>query len=212
MLFFCSMPQIYFEKLKSFCNAEIFFWHIKENCNELSNLIADNGMLLAEAEKMFKSEGRQCEWLAVRALLQNTPYKGFGIEYHDNGKPYFANSSKHISISHTQEYVALAVSESPIGIDIESTNRNALSVAKAFLQPHEVESLAGCGNTAHEALCLWSAKEAAFKLASERVSVLKEIGITKNANDYTVVYPDGTTAVCYVCVLEGIVISCCKYY
>ena len=206
------MPQMYFEKLKSFCNAEIFFWHIKEDCNELSSLIADNGMLLAGAENKFKSVSRQREWLAVRALLQYTPYKGAVIEYRGNGKPYFANNSKYVSISHTQEYVALAVSESPIGIDVELTNRNALSVAKAFLQPQEIESLAGCGNAAHEALCLWSAKEAAFKLASERVSVLKEIGITKNANNYTVAYPDGTTAVCDVCVLEDIVISCCKYY
>ena len=61
---FSCMPQIYFEKLKSFCNAEIFFWHIKENSNELSNVIADNGILLACAEEKFKSESRR-PWLPL---------------------------------------------------------------------------------------------------------------------------------------------------
>ena len=79
------MPQIYFENLKSFCNAEIFFWHIKEGCNELSEYIADNGTLLSEAKRRFKSESRQREWLATRALLHSTQYKGETILYNDNG-------------------------------------------------------------------------------------------------------------------------------
>lgn len=204
------MPQIYFEKLKSFCNAEIFFWHIKENCDELSNLIADDGMSLANALKRFKAESRRREWLAVRALLHSTPYKGSDILYHGNGKPFLANNNRHISISHTKEYVAIAVSDYPIGIDVESTARNVFAVAKAFLQPEEMALLDASENPGKEALCLWSAKEAAFKLASESVSVLKEIGITKNADNYIVAYPDGTTAVCDVCLLEDIVVACCR--
>ena len=127
------MPQIYFENLKSFCNAEIFFWHIKEGCNELSEYIADNGTLLSEAKRRFKSESRQREWLATRALLHSTQYKGETILYNDNGKPYLAGNNRHISISHTNEYVAIAVSDYPIGIDIERADRNAHAVAK-----HEV--------------------------------------------------------------------------
>lgn len=201
------MPQIYFEKLKSFCNAEIFFWHIKENSNELSNVIADNGILLACAEEKFKSESRRREWLAVRALLHSTQYKGDTILYHDNGKPYFAGSNKHISISHTNEYVAIAISDYPIGIDIETISRNALAVVKAFLKPREIELLSDSENPGNEALCLWSAKEAAFKLASERVSVLKEIGITRNANNYIATYPDDTTVKCNVFIIDDFILS-----
>ena len=49
------MPQIQFNKDRTFDDAEIYFWHIAESCNELSELIADNGALLAEAQKRFKS-------------------------------------------------------------------------------------------------------------------------------------------------------------
>ena len=201
------MPQIYFENLKSFCNAEIFFWHIKEECHELSELMADNGILLNEATRRFKSESRQREWLATRALLRATQHKGEEILYHENGKPYFANSHKHISISHTNEYVALAVSDYPVGIDIERTCRNAYAVAKSFLTAQEIETLDKENNPHKEALCLWSAKEAAFKLASENITVLKEIGITKNADSYTVTYPDNSTAECYSQIEDDIVLS-----
>ena len=201
------MPQIYFEKLKSFCNAEVFFWHIKESCEELSVMLADNGALLAEAQGRFKSVSRQREWLAVRLLLQYTPYKGDNILYQSNGKPFFAKCRKHISISHTKGYVAIAVSDSPIGVDIESTKRNASAVTESFLQPQELDALSARGSSCDEALLLWSAKEAAFKLASDKVTVLKEIGITKNANDYTITYPDGTTAKCDVFLFDDFVLS-----
>jgi phosphopantetheinyl transferase len=204
------MPQIYFENLKSFCNAEIFFWHIKEGCNELSEYIADNGTLLSEAKRRFKSESRQREWLATRALLHSTQYKGETILYNDNGKPCLAGNNRHISISHTNEYVAIAVSDYPIGIDIERTDRNAYAVAKSFLTEQEIDILTQENNPSKQALCLWSAKEAAFKLASENIAILKEIGITKNADNYIVAYPDGTTAVCDVCLLEDIVVACCR--
>lgn len=201
------MPQIYLEKVKSFGNAEIFFWHITENCEELSCLIADNGILLAEAQKKFKGTGRQREWLSTRALLKQTPYKHEEIVYDDNGKPGFASKSKHISISHTAEIAAIAVSDSPIGIDLELDGRNAVTVAKSFLQPQELEALMTSSEPENEALHLWSAKEAAFKFASHKISVLKEIGITKNANNYTITYPDGATAVCSVNMLDGAILS-----
>ena len=201
------MPQIYFEKVKSFCNADIFFWHIKESCEDLSVILADDGLLLAKAQQRFKSVSRQCEWLAVRALLQQTPYKNEKILYQSNGKPFFAKCGKHISISHSRCFVAVAVSESPIGIDIESLDRNALAVASSFLQPHEMEILSVGSNSANEALLMWSAKEAAFKLASDKVSVLKEIGITKNANNYTIIYPDGVTAKCNVSIFDDFVLA-----
>ena len=201
------MPQIYFENLKSFCNAEIFFWHIKEGCNELSEYIADNGTLLSEAKRRFKSESRQREWLATRALLHSTQYKGETILYNDNGKPYLAGNNRHISISHTNEYVAIAVSDYPIGIDIERADRNAYAVAKSFLTAQEINILTQENNPSKEALCLWSAKEAAFKLASENIAILKEIGITKNADSYTVTYPDNSTAKCDCLILDDIVLA-----
>lgn len=201
------MPQISLKKANSVYDAEIFFWHIEESCEELSDLIADNGILLAEAQERFKSCSRQREWLATRALLRHTPYKEENIIYLSNGKPCLAKSNKHISISHALHYVAIAVADYPIGIDIEFTNRNALSVINSFLQPQEADVLSQSDNLAKESLMLWSAKEAAFKLAAEKVAVLKDIQTTKNEVGYNVTYPDGTTAICYIQILEDIILS-----
>lgn len=170
-------------------------------------MLADDGLLLAKAQQRFKSVSRQREWLAVRVLLRHTPYNDNEILYQGNGKPFFAKCGKHISISHSRCFVAVAVSESPIGIDIESSDRNALAVASSFLKPQELEILSVGSNAANEALLMWSAKEAAFKLASDKVSVLKEIGITKNANNYTIIYPDGATAKCNVFVFDDFILS-----
>lgn len=201
------MPRISFDNISTSCNAEIFFWHIAENSKELSELIADDGLSLAEAEKSFKSTSRQQEWLATRALLRQTPYSMETICYHSNGKPFLTDSNRHISISHTKDLVAIAIAEQPIGIDIEAVNRNAFAVTGSFLQPHEIEVLHNTQDPKSEALRLWSAKEAAFKLAPEKVVTLKEIGITKNANDYIITYPDNTVAECNSHALEDIILS-----
>ena len=201
------MPRLFYENIVASRNAEIFFWHIAENCKELSELIADNGLSLAEAEKSFKSASRQREWLATRALLQLTPYSREVIRYHSNGKPFFAGNNMHISISHTKDIVAIAISGHPIGIDVETASRNALAVTSSFLKPCEMAELQNVQDQANEAVRLWSAKEAAFKLASEKVAILKEIGITKNANFYTVTYPDCSVAKCNSYTLGDIILS-----
>ena len=201
------MPRVRFERFDTLCNAELFFWQIEESCEELSELIGDGGLLLAEAKERFKSPGRQREWLAVRALLQQTPYKGSVLCYSDSGKPCFADGCRFLSISHTDEYVVVVVSNTPVGIDVETKNRNAYAVMKSFLQPREIEYVMACDIPADEALLLWSAKEAAFKLASDKVAVLKEICMVPQNGGYKVIYPDGATAVCSVHVLGKFVLS-----
>ena len=196
------MPQVCFENIEKIRDVEFYFWHIEENCDEFSELIADNGMSLAEAQVKFKATARQCEWLATRALLQQTPYKGQKILYHANGQPYLEN--RHISISHTRDYVAIAISESPIGIDIEHKGRNALAVANSFLQQQELDNI-----TAEDALRLWVIKEAAFKYAPEKAAVLKDIRTVKNNDSYAITYPDGTTAVCLISSIGEILLSFC---
>lgn len=201
------MPQCYFEKVSTCCDAEIYFWHIEENCDRLSELIDDNGVSLAEAQKRFRSLDRQCEWLATRALLQQTPYKGTKILYHSNGRPYLVCNNKYISISHTRKYVAIAVSDTPVGIDMEDVERNALAIAKSFLQQQEIDSLSVESNPEKEALFLWCVKEAAFKLASEKAVVLKEIRVAKSYCGYNAVYPDDSVAKSYVQILDGLVLA-----
>lgn len=208
------MPRLN-HKSDSLPGIEIYFWKIEESVEELSYLIGDGRLLLTEAQNRFKAPARQREWLAVRALLQQTPYKELEIAYHSNGKPHFGNSNKHISISHTQEFAAIAVADKPIGIDIESKKRNAHVVADAFLQPQEIESLQARGDEKNEALRLWTAKEAAFKLSPDKSVVLKDIMAHLLANDtteaatYHITYKEGTIAHCHTTEEADFVLSIC---
>ena len=207
------MPIIHIETDNAI-DADIYFWKIEESCEELARLFDKGDIMLADAAKRFKSVKRQQEWLATRALLMHTPYKELQILYHSNGKPYLSDKSMHISISHTQSHVAIAISGEPIGIDIETKNRNALAVSNAFLQPHETEALQGNTDRDKEALRIWTAKEAAFKLYPDRSLVLKDItaGLQQNSGNtslYTITYKDGTTATCRTTEHNSFILSVC---
>ena len=186
--------------------AEIAVWQVTETEEELMNITSVPTDELEEIQ-LFRNESQRRQKLAVRALINEVFEEKMYLNHHDNGKPYFAGNNRHISISHTNEYVAIAVSDYPIGIDIERADRNAYAVAKSFLTAQEIKVLAKESNPSKEALCLWSAKEAAFKLASENITILKEIGITKNADSYIVTYPDNSTAKCDCLILDDIVLS-----
>ena len=208
------MPQI-FPYTNKPDDTELYFWLIGESAEELASLIPGGDSLFAEAHERFKAPKRQCEWLAVRALLQQTPHKGLEILYQNGGKPYFGNSDKHISISHTGNIVAIAIADKETGIDIEIKGRNALAVAAAYLQSQETEAVDGEADRNAEALRLWTAKEAAFKLAPEKAAVLKEIlaqPITESTTagrSYRITFKDGTTALCRVAEEADFILSIC---
>lgn len=207
------MPIIHIETDNA-TDADIYFWKIEESCEELARLFDGGDIMLADAAKRFKSVKRQREWLATRALMMQTPYRDTGIQYHSNGQPYLENSNMHISISHTAEFVAVAIAGTPVGIDIETKNRNALAVSNAFLQPHETEALQGNTDRDKEALRMWTAKEAAFKLYPDRSLVLKDITASLQQNSgntslYTITYKDGTTATCRTTEHNSFILSVC---
>ena len=83
----------------------------------------------------------------------------------ERGKPYFLNSDWHFSISHTKSHVFCALSEKPIGIDAEETDRNAnLQLADKILSPAEKARFAVAADKRAALLRLWVLKEAYAKL------------------------------------------------
>ena len=203
-----NMPRIAIDIQPPY-NTELFFWKITETAEELSELTYGGQTLLNEAQRKFKSEERRKEWLATRALLQSTPYKKCKIVYGNNGAPMLTDSDRHIGISHTKELVAIAISDTHIGIDIEFGERDALKVAKLFLTEKECGTL---DNNKDEALRLWTTKEAAFKLASENATVLKDIetefkGTENGEYIYKIKYTNQKSAICRTYMTNGLFIS-----
>jgi phosphopantetheinyl transferase len=90
------------------------------------------------------------------------------IVYDAAGKPSIAGSEKSISISHSGNYVAVAVhSSSEVGIDIEQISSPVERVRTRFMSHDEEVAIDKC-NEKVALLLHWSAKEAFYKIIGNR--------------------------------------------
>lgn len=86
----------------------------------------------------------------------------------DRGKPYFADSPWHFSISHTPRRVFCALARQNIGIDAEELDRNInLRLAEKILSPGERKRFEAAQDPRKALLALWVLKEAAAKLSGQ---------------------------------------------
>lgn len=139
-------------------------WQIAESEEELTAPMPHGEELLAEARGRFKAAGRRLEWLAVRRLMHELGIAS-PIAYLPSGKPYLKDDPRHISISHTRGYAAVAISgTNPIGLDIEQRTDKVLRVQHKFLSPEERLFIPSGEGNVEALLIIWTAKEAIFKL------------------------------------------------
>ena len=112
----------------------------------------------------IKSESLRRQKLAVRALLDTLFDEKVYLSHHDNGKPYIENSVTNISITHTQNYVAVILNDlEDVGIDIESLDRDFSAVEKKALSEEEKEDLEEDDVRNEQLAIYWCAKEAILK-------------------------------------------------
>ena len=117
----------------------------------------------------------------------------------DRGKPYFADSNLHFSISHTPNHAFCVLSEHSVGIDAEELDRKInLKLAEKVLSPAEKMQFDAAADQRKALLTFWVLKEAAAKLTGEGLR-----GYPNHTNfsldDPRVTEIDG----CLVAVLEG---------
>ena len=76
----------------------------------------------------------------------------------ENGEPYLPDSPYHISFSHKDAIAVAALSDSPIGVDVENVTipRNIQRLSRLFDQSEAPESL-------YDFYRLWTSKEAVGK-------------------------------------------------
>lgn len=109
----------------------------------------------------ISSQSRRTERLAWRLLLRSV-LPTAQIEYLSSGKPEIKNNQyNHISVSHCQDFVAVAIATKPCGIDVERYDRNFERVKSRYMTAEE-QSLSA---DEHWAAVVWCAKEAMYKMA-----------------------------------------------
>jgi phosphopantetheinyl transferase len=110
---------------------------------------------------------RRCEWLTVRLLIKEILGEEKEILYRENGKPYIADKTYNISISHTKGHVAVILNpQEKVAIDIETISSRVKNVMHRFMSDEELSHTPPSGDTIY-LLLHWSAKESVFKYMDE---------------------------------------------
>ena len=110
---------------------------------------------------------------AGRALLAELYHRETGealppIGISPRGKPFFADSPWHFSISHTRKHAFCVLDRENIAIDAEELDRRVeLRLAERILSPREREQFEAAADKIRALLTFWVLKEAAAKLSGE---------------------------------------------
>ena len=118
--------------------------------------------------------------LACRATLAAVlGSNDINITYAETGQPQIKNY--HTSFSHTKNTVAVALANTPVGIDIEELTPRILPLYSRFMNQEEI---AACNlNNLQELYYYWCAKEAMYKwFAAKNLDFIEDLQVYKSEN------------------------------
>lgn len=137
----------------------VYTWQLTETVAQLRV-----GLTLSQGEEerltTLHSEKKQREFLAIRHLLREAQLPTTAL-YYTEGKPQL--EGQYISISHSHDFVMIALSPHPIGIDIERCTPRILRLAPRFTPwqaPPDMDESAQIQAYTQ----LWTIKEALYKV------------------------------------------------
>ena len=145
---------------------EIFNWFISQS--QLNN--EDRQFV-----NHYKSEQRKIHWLSTQLLLRHllNSKKKVEINYDQNGKPHLTDSMYEISISHSNKFVAIQLSKTCAGIDIQQVTQKIKRIATKFMNAQEINSLEE-NNYIEQLHVYWGAKETLYKIYGKRALHFKK--------------------------------------
>ena len=157
-------------------NSLLGIWHITESVDDLSKMIPISTGTKNDFSVLnsFSNERRKKEWLVSRILVEQlTEEKDIRIIYDQDGKPFLENSKKFVSLSHSNNLLAVILAEEETGIDIELIKPKVLRIKEKFMNESELKSLQK-ENIEEQITAYWCAKEALYKLYGKKKLAFKE--------------------------------------
>lgn len=154
---------------------KIYYMNVKGGCSfvqaqKLDSIIHPDRLDKIQRQRNASAANKQ---RLISAFLQYCLAKELGIgiaevkfEYGPHGKPKVAGQEVEFNMSHSGDYVVLAISDDTIGIDVESKKQDRLHIAKRFFCDEEysdIMSRDGQRQQERRFLELWTMKEAAVK-------------------------------------------------
>jgi len=150
-----------YKTIKPNNHTTIYVWKIEESFDAL----IENIQLTEKSQQRLlsmKSELHQRGFLSIRHLLKEAGYTDFDLYYNGNGKPHLTNG-KHISITHSFTFSAIAISEKEVGIDIEK-NREKIKIIQHKFVNFERGFIHKDDDYIQQLTVIWGAKESLYKI------------------------------------------------
>ena len=144
---------------------------------------------------------------AVYGLLRSVYISKYGddfpvIKKTPNGKPYFPDRPDvHFSLSHTKTHVLCAISDMPVGCDIEANSREISQRGRSFFCTPEELSM-------FEALDLWVLKESYIKLFGLSFADLRRQKFLRKGDE--IILPDPNVSA-KIYSVDGLKIGLCSF-
>lgn len=113
---------------------------------------------------------------AVRRCFPSVP-RPLDIAANENGKPYLtAVPAVHFSLSHSAAWAVCAVSDHPVGVDIQQCRSFKPNIADRFFHPDEVRYLSSLSPAERENAfyTLWALKESYVKADGRGLRLLRQ--------------------------------------
>lgn len=130
-------------------------------------------------EQALKFKHEQGQRLCVLAymLLKNGLREEYGIvenpifEYNEHGKPSIIGHPEiYFNLSHCKEAAICAISNQPIGIDVESIREYKENLVHYTMNDEEIKVIESSADPASAFIRLWTMKEATTKLIGTGIS------------------------------------------
>ena len=114
----------------------------------------------------------------------NLDYEKLSFDITSNGKPYIKNNDIYFSISHSDNYILVCISDKRIGCDIEETIRYDENNLKVFTSKEEIDYINSSNNPIEAYFKIFTLKESYIKLNDLALLNIKSINVVKNKELY----------------------------
>lgn len=165
------MPLLYIKQVSAL--QQLGIWELAEDPEEMLTMLNPSAATLSRYQEL-NHDWRKKQWLASRLLVKEMTNTEHEISYDQFNKPYFKDTSLHLSISHSYEKIAVIIDrKQETGIDIELVKPKIERIAGKFMSDEEMSSVQSDRLT--ESLYVhWCAKEALYKLYGKKELAFKE--------------------------------------
>jgi len=142
-----------------------------DRMEEMFHFLVKKGLDMSHLQNI-SNDKRKAEWLFIREIICKTMPAKEDIIYDEHRKPTFKLSDSFLSISHSNERVAISIDEKyETGVDLQFITDKIVRIKSKFLNETE-QRLTEQNPT--ELTCYWSIKEALFKIYGKKDAFLKE--------------------------------------